>query len=306
MAGAGHGTRAVVVALGANLGIATAKFVGFLLTGSGAMLAESVHSVADSGNQGLLLFADRSSRRAATTEHPFGYGRVRYFWAFVVALVLFSLGGGFAVYEGIEKLRHPHELESVGVAVGILLLAVVLEGFAFRTAVLEARKVKGDASWWSFIRRAKAPELPVILLEDLGALVGLVIALTALGLSSATGDAMWDGIGTVSIGVLLSTIAIVLAIEMRSLLIGESATPVMEHSILTTMEGDAAVVRVLHMRTQHLGPDELLVGAKLQFDPALSIEHLAGAVNRVESAVRAAVPEARLIYLEPDLLRVER
>ncbi|MGZ8734875.1 MAG: cation diffusion facilitator family transporter [Acidimicrobiia bacterium] len=304
MAG-GHGTRAVVVALCANLGVAVAKFAGFLITGSGAMLAESVHSVADSGNQGLLLLGGKQARRAATPMHPFGYGRERYFWAFVVALVLFSLGGAFALYEGISKLIDPHELESPAVAIGILLFAVVLEGFAFRTAVVESNKVRGDASWWSFIRRTKAPELPVILLEDLGALVGLLIALTAIGLTIATGDPIWDGLGTVAIGVLLAAIAVLLAIEMKSLLVGESATPAMEDTIRATIEADPDVARVIHMRTQHLGPDELMVGAKVEFAATLSAPGLAAGVNRVERAVRAAVGEARVLYLEADVYRAD-
>ncbi|MGZ8765028.1 MAG: cation diffusion facilitator family transporter, partial [Acidimicrobiia bacterium] len=271
----------------------------------GAMLAESVHSVADSGNQGLLLLGGKQARRAATPMHPFGYGRERYFWAFVVALVLFSLGGAFALYEGISKLIDPHELESPAVAIGILLFAVVLEGFAFRTAVVESNKVRGDASWWSFIRRTKAPELPVILLEDLGALVGLLIALTAIGLTIATGDPIWDGLGTVAIGVLLAAIAVLLAIEMKSLLVGESATPAMEDTIRATIEADPDVARVIHMRTQHLGPDELMVGAKVEFAATLSAPGLAAGVNRVERAVRAAVGEARVLYLEADVYRAD-
>jgi cation diffusion facilitator family transporter len=214
MAEGGHGTKAVIAALLANAGIAVAKGVGFLITGSASMLAESIHSVADSGNQGLLLLGGKRARKDADEAHPFGYGRERYFWAFVVALVLFSLGGAFAIFEGVEKIRHPHEVESPEVAVGILLLAVLLEGFSFRTALREASHLRGDAGWWQFIRRSKNPELPVVLLEDLGALVGLVLALAAVGLTLATDDALWDGIGTLCIGVLLSVIAVVLAVEM--------------------------------------------------------------------------------------------
>ena len=174
MAGGGHGTRAVIAALLANVGIAVAKFVGFVITGSASMLAESIHSVADSGNQCLLLLGGRRARREADEAHPFGYGRERYFWAFIVALVLFSLGGAFAIFEGIEKIRHPHEVESPAVAIAILLFAVALETYSFRTAIVEADKIRGDASWWQFIRRSKNPELPVVLLEDLGAEIGLL------------------------------------------------------------------------------------------------------------------------------------
>lgn len=303
MAGGGHGTRAVVAALLANLGIAVGKLVGFAVTGSASMLAESIHSVADSGNQGLLLLGGRRARRAADREHPFGYGRERYFWAFVVALVLFSLGGAFAIYEGVSKIRNPHEVESPGVAIGILGLAILLEGFSFRTAVTEANHVRGDAGWWQFIRRSKNPELPVVLLEDLGALLGLVLATGAVILTLVTHDPLWDGLGTVSIGVLLTILAIVLAVEMKSLLIGESAEGSVQDAIRRAIEAEPAVERVIHLRTQHLGPDELLVGAKVGFLGELSVPELAEAVDRVEAAVRAAVPAAGIMYIEPDVVR---
>jgi cation diffusion facilitator family transporter len=304
MAGGGHGTRAVVAALLANAGIAVAKFVGFLITGAGSMLAESIHSVADSGNQALLLLGGRRARRAPTEEHPFGYGRERYFWAFVVALILFSLGGMFAIYEGVEKIRHPHEIESVGVAITILLVAIVLEVLSFRTAVVESAAVKDpQLSWWGFIRRTKQPELPVVLLEDLGALVGLVIALSAITVSSITGDPLWDAIGTLSIGVLLVAIAIVLAIEMKGLLIGESATLTDQQKIAAAIEIEPSVQRLIHMRTEHIGPDELLVGAKIELVDGLSLPEIVEVVNRVETSVRRAVPMARVMYLEPDIFR---
>ncbi|MDP1819508.1 MAG: cation diffusion facilitator family transporter [Acidimicrobiales bacterium] len=303
MAGGGHGTKAVVAALLANAGIAVAKFIGFLITGSASMLAESIHSVADSGNQGLLLFGGRRARRAADASHPFGYGRERYFWAFVVAMVLFSLGGAFAIFEGVEKIRHPHELESAEVAIGILVAAILLETLSFRTAIVEANKVRGDVGWWQFIRRSKNPELPVVLLEDLGALVGLVLALAGVGVALATDDARYDGIGTLSIGVLLTLIAIVLAIEMKSLLIGESADSRVEASIRSAITGQPKVDHLIHLRTQHIGPEELLVGAKVAFAPSLSIPELAEAVNGLEASVRAAVPEARVMYIEPDVMR---
>jgi cation diffusion facilitator family transporter len=291
----------VIAALVANAGIALAKFVGFIITGSASMLAESIHSVADSGNQGLLLLGGQRARRQADEAHPFGYGRERYFWAFVVALVLFSLGGAFAIYEGISKIRHPHEVESPAVAIGILLFAVALETYSFRTAIVEANKVRGDIGWWQFIRRSKNPELPVVLLEDFGAEVGLLIALAAVSATLATDDAIYDGIGTLSIGVLLSVIAIVLATEMKSLLLGETASPEIESRIRATIESDADVQRLIHIRTQHIGPEELLVGAKVAFADALSVAELAGAVNRVEAGVRAEIPEARVMYIEPDV-----
>jgi cation diffusion facilitator family transporter len=304
MAG-GHGTRAILAAFFANLGIAIAKFVGFLFTGSGSMLAESVHSAADTANQGLLLLGGRRARRPATPDHPFGYGRERYFWAFVVAVVLFALGSVFAIYEGVEKLRHPHDIDAAGWALGILGVAIVLESFSFRTAIVESRPHKGDATWWQFIRRSKLPELPVVLLEDLGALCGLVFAFAAVVLTIVTGDETYDAAGTLAIGVLLGIIAIVLAIEMKGLLIGESAEAATERRIRDVIERQPSVRGLIHMRTQHIGPEELLVCAKVEFIGGQSMTELADAVNAVETAVRAEVPTARIMYLEPDIGRAE-
>jgi cation diffusion facilitator family transporter len=299
-----HGTKAVVAALLANGGIAIAKFAGFLITASPSMLAESVHSVADTGNQGLLLLGTKRSRRAATPQHPFGYGRERYFWSFVVAVMLFSVGGMFAIYEGIEKIRHPHELESANVAIAILVLAIMLESLSFRTAIVEANHVKDPkTSWWSFIRRSKQPELPVVLLEDLGALVGLVIALTAVGTSIITDEPVFDAIGTLSIGILLVVIATILAVEMKALLIGESATTTDQQAIAAAIEIEPSVKRLIHMRTEHLGPDELLVAAKIELLDGLEVAEVTEIVNRVEASIRRAVPAARVIYLEPDIFR---
>jgi len=306
MAGGGHGTRAVVAALLANVGIAIAKFVGFVLTGATSMLAEAVHSVADSGNQVLLLFGGRRAQRAPTPEHPFGYGRERYFWAFVVSLILFSLGGMFATYEGILKIRDPHELESLNVAVTILVAAMIMESLSFRTAVIEAKRVKDpQLGWWAFIRRTKQPELPVVLLEDLGALIGLATALGAILLAHFTGDAVWDGVGTLLIGLLLIVIAFVLAIEMKGLLIGEAATQTDQEKIAAAIEVEPSVQRLIHMRTEHIGPDELLVGAKIELVDGLSVPEVAEAVNRIESNVRRNVPIARVMYLEPDIFRTQ-
>lgn len=302
MSSGSHGTKAILAAFFANLGIALAKLFGFAVTGSSAMLAESVHSFADAGNQGLLILGGRRARREATPTHPFGYGRDRYFWAFVVAMVLFSLGGLFALYEGTVKLLDPHEVESPGWAFGILGVAIVLELFSLRTAVVESRPFKGSASWWSFIRRSKSPELPVVLLEDLGALLGLVFALLGVTLTVVTGEARFDAIGTLAIGALLFAIAVVLMIEMKGLLIGEAASPQALAEIARQIEGAPGVRRLIHMRTQHIGPDELLVGAKLEFEPALSVAQMAAAINEAEIRVRGAVPIARIIYLEPDLL----
>jgi cation diffusion facilitator family transporter len=296
--------KAILAAFFANLGIAVAKFAGFLITQSASLLAEAIHSVADSANQLLLMLGGNRARRSATPEHPFGYGRERYFWAFVVSMVLFSMGGLFALYEGIEKLRHPHEVESLGVAVAILLIAIVLESFSLRTAIHESRKVKpATSSWRAFIHRTKQPELPVVLLEDIGALIGLVFALFGVVLSVVTDNPRFDALGSVAIGLLLVAIAVVLAWEMKGLLIGESATPEMERQIAQSIAGSDDVVRLIHMRTEHLGPDELLVGAKIEFAPELSAPELAAAIDATEARVRQVVPEARIMYLEPDVYR---
>lgn len=294
-------TKAIMAALFANLGIAIAKFVGYVVTGSSSMLAETIHSVADTTNQGLLLLGGYKSRKEATPEHPFGYGRERYFWAFVVSLVLFTLGGVFAIFEGFSKLgEHGHVIENVGWAIGILMLGLVLEGYSFRTAVKESSTLKGESGWWHFIRHSRNPELPVVLLEDFGALIGLVLALIGIGLATITGDARWDAYGTIAIGVLLVAIALVLVVEMKSLLIGESAREPMRRSIVDAIEGTDHVERVLHMRTQHLGPEELLVAAKVEFDERLDSENLTEVIDRAEANVRAVVPIARMIYIEPD------
>ncbi len=298
--------KAIIAAFFANLGIAIAKFVGFAVTGAASMLAEAVHSVADTTNQGLLLLGGRQARRSATPEHPFGYGRERYFWSFVVALVIFTLGSLFALFEGIEKLRHPHELESVAWAVGILLFGIVLEFFSLRTAIQESAHAKGDQSWWAFIRRSKNPELPVVLLEDIGAMLGLILALVGVGLAEITHNARFDAVGSVGIGLLLGVIAVTLVIEMKSLLIGEAASPAALDRIRRTIEGAESVKRVIHMRTQHLGPDELLVAAKLELDGDLDFHAVCAAIDRAEAAVREAEPSARVIYLEPDHTRPER
>jgi cation diffusion facilitator family transporter len=295
--------RAIVAALLANAGIAVAKFVGFLVTGSSSMLAESVHSVADTSNQGLLLFGQRAARRQADELHPFGYGRSRYFYAFVVALVLFTLGSVFALYEGYHKISHPEELTSPVVAIAILVLAIALEGFSFRTAMVESRPLKGAGSWWRFIRASRNPELPVVLLEDTGALIGLAFALAGVGLSTLTGDPVWDGIGTMAIGVLLGVIAVILMVEMHSLLIGEGATRQEDKAIRAALEQTRNVERLIHIRTQYLGPDELLVGAKIALAAETDLATVAATIDAAEAAVRAAVPAARVIYLEPDLDR---
>jgi len=299
----GGGSKAIVAALSANLAIAVAKFVAWGFTGSSAMLAEGVHSVADSGNQVLLLVGQKRGSRAADERHPFGYGRDRYFYSFVVALVLFSLGSLFALYEGYHKVHDPHELTSPTVALAILVFAILAESFSFRTAIRESREGKGDGSWYAFIRHSKSPELPVVLLEDLAALVGLVLALAGVLLSMALDDPIWDGIGTLAIGTLLAVVAVVLAVEMKGLLIGESASVRAVDAIRSALVDGQAVTRVIHLRTMHLGPDELLVAAKIAVAPGLALPAIARAIDEAEVRVRAAEPLARVMYLEPDLDR---
>jgi cation diffusion facilitator family transporter len=299
---AGGGTKAILAALGANAGIAAAKFVGFAITGSASMLAEAVHSVADTSNQGLLLLGQKTSQRQATKEHPFGFGRDRYFYSFIVALMLFSLGSAFAIYEGIHKLQDPEPLTSPFVAVAILVVAIILETFSFRTAIVESRKIKGDVTWWGFIRQSRTPELPVVLLEDAGALFGLMFALFGVGLTVITDDPAWDAVGTLMIGVLLGVIAIILIIEMKSLLIGEGATE-KELTAISAAVAAGRVKRLIHIRTQYLGPDELLVAAKIALEPGLPLAEVATEIDAAEERIRTAVPAARLIYLEPDLDR---
>ncbi len=299
---ASGGAKAIIAALLANAGIAVAKFIGYLVTGSSSMLAEAVHSVADTSNQGLLLLGQKRARREATQEHPFGYGRDRYFYSFVVALLLFSLGSVFALYEGIHKLGGHEPLTSPMVAVVILVVAIGLESQSFRIAIRESRPFKGDGTWWQFIRQAKTPELPVVLLEDAGALVGLILALGGVGLTVLTGDPVWDAIGTLCIGVLLGVIAIILIVETKSLLIGEGSGPAELRAIRAALVG-GGVERVIHVKTQYLGPDELLVAAKIAAPVSLSTAEIARMIDEAEARVRAAVPAARIMYLEPDLDR---
>jgi cation diffusion facilitator family transporter len=297
-----------VAALLANIGIAITKFVAFLLTGSSSMLAESVHSLADSGNQGLLLLGGKKSRREATPQHPFGYGRERYVYGFIVSIVLFTVGGLFALYEAWHKFQHPEPITGRWwwVPIAVLIVAIGLEGFSFRTAIIESNHVRGKRSWTAFIRTAKAPELPVILLEDLAALLGLVFALFGVSMTLATGNGIWDAVGTAMIGTLLVLVAIVLSIEMKSLLIGEAATLDTVLAIKAALQGgdDSAVERVIHLRTLHLGPEELLVGAKLAVGRLDYGHQIAAAIDAAEQRARDAVPGLRLVmYLEPDIDR---
>lgn len=296
-------SSAVIAALLANLGIAVSKFVAFIFTGSSSMLSEGVHSVADSGNQVLLLIGRKQARRAANDEHPFGYGRSRYVYAFIVSIVLFSLGGIFALYEGWHKIVHSEGLKSPQWALCTLVVSLILEGLSLRKAVQEANRVRAAAPWRQFIRGAKAPELPVVLMEDVGALLGLVFALVGVTAAVVTGDGRWDGIGSLAIGGLLVVIAIFLAREMNSLLIGESGTAEHIAAIHRALEAGSDVERVIHLKTLHLGPDELMVAAKIAIRHDETAASVARAINGAESRIRSAVPIARVIYLEPDIFQ---
>jgi cation diffusion facilitator family transporter len=296
----------VLAALGANLGIAVVKLVAFAITGSASLLAESVHSLADSGNQTLLLIGRSRAQRAQTEEHPFGFGRERYFYAFVVAVVLFTVGAVFSAYEGIHKILNPEHISSPAVAFAVLVIAMGLESFSLRTAVHESNEVRGRNSWTAFIRRAKAPELPAILLEDIAALTGLVFATAGVALTVITGDGVWDGAGSLAIGVLLGCVAAVLAVEMKSLLIGESASTETERAIVAALEAGPEVQCVIHLRTLHMGPESLLVAAKIAISGADSAALVAAGIDAAERRVRQAVPIAETIYLEPDIYRPGR
>ncbi len=296
--------KAIIAAFLANLGIAIAKLVGFALTRSAGLLAEAAHSLADTGNQALLMFGSKRASRQPDRRSPFGYGRERYFWAFVVAIVLFSMGGLFALYEGIQKVTHPHETKNLGIAIGILVFAILLETYSLRTAVKEANHVRPKGmSWWQFIRRSRSPELPVVLLEDVGAEIGLFIALGGVLVAKATGDPRWDAVGSIAIGVLLIVIAIVLAVETKGLLMGETASEESEAAISAAVTDHPLVHRLINLKTQHIGPDELLVGVKVEFDGTLTVPQLAEAINAVEAEIRAAEPTAKMIYVEPDIHR---
>ncbi|MFY9891596.1 MAG: cation diffusion facilitator family transporter [Streptosporangiaceae bacterium] len=295
-----------MAALGANLGIAVTKFVAFVFTGSASMLAEGVHSVADSGNQILLLIGRTRAGRAETEEHQFGFGAERYFYAFLVAVVLFLVGAAFSVYEGIDRIRHPEKLTSPGVAFGVLAVAILLEGFSLRTAVRESRSSRGTARWLSYIRHAKAPEIPAVLLEDVAALCGLLLALIGITLTTITRDERWDGAGSIAIGLLLGCVAVVLAVETKSLLIGESASPDMEARIVAAIEAGPEAGCVIHLRTLHVGPDTLLVAAKVAVPHDETAASVAAGINAAERRIRAAVPIAELIFLEPDIYQAGR
>jgi len=298
---ASGGNRAIVAAMLANLGIAVTKLIAAVFSGSGAMLAEAVHSFADTINQVLLLVGGRRSQKAADDEHPFGYGRARFLYGFLVSIILFTVGGAYSIYEGVHKLQHPEPLSVVWLPIVVILISIVLESFSLRTARRESLPFKGTGSWIQFIRRAKAPELPIVLLEDTAALTGLVFALLGVGLTIITGDPVFDALGTLFIGALLIAVALILGIETKSLLLGEGASPQNLATIRDVINANETVESLIHMKTLYLGPDELMVAAKVAFPPATRLVEIAASIDALEADIRAKIPAARVIYIEPDL-----
>jgi len=296
-------TRAIFAALAANAGIAVTKFIAAAISGSASMFAEAIHSVADTGNQILLLLGGKRAKRKATPTHPFGYGRSRYIYAFMVSIVLFSIGGMFSILEGLDKLNHPHELEQAWLPLTVLSVAIVLESFSLATALKAAKEERGRTSLYNFIRHAKSPELPVVILEDIAALLGLVFAFAGVGLAVLTNEPIWDAIGTLAIGALLIAVAIVLGIETSSLLVGEGATDKDTQKIAKALRESEGVEDIIHMKTLYLGPDELMVAAKIAVKSTDKAKDIANAIDIAEENIRKAAPNALVIYLEPDILR---
>ncbi|OJU40968.1 MAG: cation transporter [Microbacterium sp. 69-10] len=303
---ASGGSKAIIAAFLANMGIALAKLVAWALSGSASMLAEAIHSVADSGNQLLLMLGGRKAKKDADRDHPFGYGRERYVSAFVVSIVLFSLGGLFAVYEGVQKIVHPHEIDKTWwwLPLAVLVISIALESYSLRTAVKESNQVREKGqSWISFVRRSKAPELPAVLLEDTGALTGLAFALLGVGLTLITGNPLFDALGTLMIGLLLVAIALILGVETKSLLVGEGANRADYDRIVDAISRGPEVEKLIHIKTLYLGPDELMVAAKIALTADKSVRDAASDIDEIERRIRSAVPAARVIYLEPDVYR---
>lgn len=298
---AGESKKAILAAMFANGGLAIAKFVAWGLTRSGSMLAEATHSVADTGNQVLLLVGESRAKRGPTKRRPFGSSREAYFMPFIVAIILFTLGAGFAAHEGIEKLRHPEELGSLRVAVIVLVIGIVLETGSFATAIRAANPLREGATWWRFIRSTKAASLAVVLLEDAAALIGLVLALIGVSLAAATGDPMWDAIGTLTIAALLASVAVLMAMETHSLLIGEAPDADEDAALRNAILAEDGIDEIIVLRAEHRGPEDLLVTAKVRVDPDLTASALAERIGAAERRARDAVPAARYMFIEPEI-----
>lgn len=295
---------AVLAALLANVGVGISKFIAFLLTGASSMLAEAVHSVADSSNQILLLIGGRQSKQKPTRSHPFGYGRVHFLYAFMVSIVLFSLGGLFAVAQGVSKIKNPDALQSPLVAYGVLVVAIALEAWALRTVLSEARRFKPKhQSWWQYMQRTKSVNHVVLMLEDSAALIGLGLAAGGISLSLLTGNPIWDGVATLLIGGLLVAVATILFHEVKSLLIGEAADPAIENEMLQIILSVEGVDRVVDLKTLYIGPAELFIAMKVTVGSEDNAATVAWTIDEIEARLRKAFPAAEMIYVEPDLYK---
>lgn len=300
MAGGGDSVRAIFFALGANFAIAVAKGVAAYVTGSGAMLAETVHSLADCGNQLLLLLGLRQAKRPESREHPLGHGRAIYFWSFLVAVMLFSVGGMFSVYEGVHKLMHPEPLQQWWWAVGVLVFAIVAESVSMRACLQEVDKARGDRSLWEWFRESRQAELVVIFGEDLAALLGLVFALVAVLLTMLTGNPLWDAIGTIGIGVLLVVVAVLVGREVMAMLIGQSVDPQRQQQMRDFLQQRPEIARVISLITLQLG-DRAMVSVQAQMAGADSVDAVVANINRVEKDFKAAFGEVQWSFFEPDV-----
>ena len=300
MAGGGDSKRAIFFALGANFALAVAKGIAAFVTGSSAMLAETVHSLADCGNQGLLLLGMKQARRPPSPEYPLGYGKAIYFWSFLVAVMLFTVGGMFSLYEGIHKLQSPEPLNQWWWAAGVLVFGIIVEGISMRACLQEVNKARAGRSLWQWFRESRQAELVVIFGEDLAALFGLVFALVAIMIAVVTGNPTWDAIGTIAIGVLLIVVAVFVAIEVKALLIGQSVDPAREREMRAFLEGRPEVVRIINLLTLQLGTDAL-VSVHAQMREGQDAQLLAAEIDNVERDLKAAFPEVRFSFFEPDI-----
>ena len=303
MAGSGDSSRAILFALGANFAIAVAKGLAAFFTGSSAMLAETVHSLADCGNQLLLMFGMKQSRKAPTLDYPLGYGKAIYFWSFLVALMLFAVGGVYSLFEGWHKLAQPEPIRHWYWAVGVLTFGVIAEGISMRACLQEIAKIRGERNLWQWFRESRQAELVVIFGEDLAALLGLVLALAAVLLSVATGNPVWDAIGTLAIGLLLVVVAVFVAIEVKALLIGQSMDPEREQLLRDFIQNRPEVGNVISLITLQLG-NEVMVSVQAEMQENQSAIALLHQINAVERAVKAQFPEVRWSFFEPDLVKV--
>lgn len=296
----GHSLTHIWLSLFANLGISIAKGVAAFFTGSGAMLAETIHSVADCGNQVLLLIGVRGAQKPPTESHPLGYGRNAFFWSFMVALLLFSLGGMFSIYEGVHKVLEPEPVEKVWLGIGILGFSLALEAVSLFGAVREMRKRSRQKPLMRFVRETTDSDLVVVFGENLAAVLGLGLAMGALALSHVTGDARWDAAGSVSIGVVLIVVAVFLAVEVKSLLLGERAEPELEIAVREIVAGEPSMHAVWRIITVQQGPGEVLLAMKVEFDQTLLAKEIPEAINRFEERLRGRRPDAKWIFVEPD------